>query len=117
MKFLANENFPFASVEYLRKKGYDVLAVGIDYKGISDREIIKLANGEQRTILTFDSDYGTLIFRDNLKPEKGVIFFRVNEFSSVDPAMLLESLLRKYDFSPDKKLTVIDYQGIRQKNY
>ncbi|HLG33368.1 MAG TPA: DUF5615 family PIN-like protein [Bacteroidia bacterium] len=117
MKFLANENFPFTSVTYLRNKGFDILSVGADYKGISDREIIKLANKEERTILTFDSGYGTLIFRDNLKPEKGVIYFRIKEYQPDEPGKILEHLTRKYDFMPERKLTVVDNTGIRQKNY
>ncbi len=63
MKLLANENFPYKSIYYLRDKGYDILSIGIDNPSIRDAEIMTIAINEERTILTFDRDYGELIFR------------------------------------------------------
>ena len=37
MKFLANENFPLKSTKYLKSKGFDIKAVGTNFKGISDK--------------------------------------------------------------------------------
>lgn len=31
IKLLANENFPLDSFHYLKEKGYDVVAIGVDY--------------------------------------------------------------------------------------
>ena len=64
MKLLANENFPYKSIYYLRGKGYDVLSIGIDNPSIMDSEIMTIAINEERTILTFDRDYdyGELFF-------------------------------------------------------
>ena len=62
MRFLANENIPLDSVVYLRNKHHDVLYVGVDHSGITDIEVISLAIKELRTIITFDKDYGELIF-------------------------------------------------------
>ena len=73
MKLLANENIPLASVLYLKGKGFDIRAIGSDDPGISDQQIIQLAIREQRTIVTFDRDYGKLIFRFSQKPSAGVI--------------------------------------------
>lgn len=67
MLFLANENFPIASVRILRNAGYDVVAIIEDNPGIDDTSILRQAVAESRTILTFDSDYGNLIFRDKLQ--------------------------------------------------
>ena len=78
MKLLANENIPHASINYLRNKGYDVLSIGIDNPSIMDSEIMTIAINEERTIVTFDRDYGELIFRYNYKPEKGVIYLRLD---------------------------------------
>ncbi len=54
MKLLANENFPYASIYYLREKSYDVLSIGIDNPSIMDSEIMNIAINEGRIILTFD---------------------------------------------------------------
>jgi len=85
MKFLANENFPLASVKFLREGGFDVTYVGHDYSGITDREVIHVAIEEQRTILTFDRDYSELLFKHNFRPQKGVIYFRLSEFAPDEP--------------------------------
>ena len=43
MKLLANENFPYASIYYLKEKGYDVLSIGIDNPSFMDSEIMDIA--------------------------------------------------------------------------
>ena len=63
MKLLANENFPLKSIELISRAGYDIIGTGIDNFGIRDDEVIDLAEKEDRTILTFDKDYGELIFK------------------------------------------------------
>ena len=63
MKLLANENFPLDSIRLLFQQGFDIKSIGIDYSGITDREVMQIAIKEQRTILTFDRDYGELIFK------------------------------------------------------
>ena len=116
MKLLANENFPYPSVFYLREKGFDVLSIGMDNPSIRDSEIMLIAMEEERTILTFDRDYGELIFRYNYKPEKGVVYIRLNEYSPIDPGIMIEDLLNsQLDLS--RALTVVDRQGIRQRKY
>ncbi len=54
MKLLANENFPYKSIYYLREKGYDVLSIGLDNPSITDSAIMAIAINEERTILTFE---------------------------------------------------------------
>ncbi len=73
--FLADENFPIASVRLLRKSGLDVVAVIEESPGISDAAILQRAEHERRIILTFDRDYGELIFRQRLgRPSVSYIF-------------------------------------------
>ncbi len=90
MKLLANENFPYTSIFYLRNKGYDVLSIGIDNPSITDYEVMTIAINEERTILTFDRDYGELIFRYQYKPEKGVIYLRLDKYQLQEPGMIIE---------------------------
>ena len=75
IKLLANENFPTSSVLLLRKMGYNIVSIGVDYPGVSDEYVIKLAEEEQRVIVTFDRDYGELIYKKKYTPPKGVIFY------------------------------------------
>ncbi len=117
MKLLANENFPGDSVKYLKRKGFDINAIGTDSPGITDREVMQIAMDEDRIILTFDRDYGELIFKYQFRPEKGVIYFRLYEYESDEPGKLAEQLLNDPDFETTRKLTVVDNETIRQRKY
>ncbi|MCW5911647.1 MAG: DUF5615 family PIN-like protein [Cyclobacteriaceae bacterium] len=57
MRFLANENFPFPSIQTLRSKGFEVLSILQSHPGISDVEVISLAQKTSSVVLTFDKDY------------------------------------------------------------
>lgn len=117
MKLLANENFPLDSFHYLRLKDFDIKAIGLDHTGIQDHEVIQLAIDEDRIILTFDKDYGELIFKYGLKPERGVIFLRLDEYESDEPGKIIEQILGTAHFDTDSKLTVFDGKFIRQRGY
>lgn len=71
MNFLANENVPAASIERLGDEGHDVLSIGVTSPGITDREVLQKAVDQERIVLTFDRDYGELIFRRNLPRPAG----------------------------------------------
>ena len=77
MRLLANENFPKEAVEALRRQGHDVKWVRTDCPGISDRQVLSLAQSENRLLLTFDKDFGELAFRAGLPATTGVILFRI----------------------------------------
>jgi predicted nuclease of predicted toxin-antitoxin system len=117
MKFLANENFPLNSILYLRSKGFDVTSIGADNPGIHDSVVMDIAIKEGRTILTFDRDYGELIFKYNFRPQKGVIYLRLDEYRPNEPGMIIEELVNRKEFDFDSSLTVLDKNGIRQRKY
>lgn len=117
MKLLANENFPLNSVKYLIEKNYDVKAVGIHNASVSDEDVIQIAINEERLIITFDRDYGTLIFKHNLKPAKGVLYLRLDKYDAEEPGRLVHELLSGNKYVFDKTLTVFDGTLIRQRKY
>ena len=63
-KLLADENIPRRTVEILRGEGMDITMVSEASRGLSDSAVIEHANREGRVILTFDKDFGELIFRE-----------------------------------------------------
>jgi len=89
MKLLANENFPIDSFNYLKLKGFDIKAIGIDYAGVKDEEVMLLAINEGRIILTFDKDYGELIFKYGYKPDKGLSFCGLKHMKVMSRVKLL----------------------------
>lgn len=117
MRLLANENFPIKSILYLRSMGFDISSIGTDNLSIQDHAVVTIAIREQRTILTFDRDYGELTFKYNYKPEKGVIYLRLDEYEADEPGKIIEDLINKNEFNFDNALTVLDKNGIRQRGY
>ena len=115
MKLLANENFPLASVKILVNSGYDITYIGEDYSGILDSEVMEIAINEERTILTFDRDYGELIFKKGYQPIKGVIFLRWDDFKPNEPGEYLVDLFASNDIQFEGMFTVINENNIRQK--
>ena len=114
MKFLANENFPYPSIIKLRQSGYDVTSIMDISPSISDEKVMQKAIQESRTILTFDRDYGELIFRKGYKPQSGVIYFRIPKYEPDYPAhVLIKFLENNSDFN--NYFTVIHQSLIRQR--
>lgn len=58
MIFLADENLDFPIISALRNAGYDVLSVLELSPSIDDNEVLKIANNENRILLTSDKDFG-----------------------------------------------------------
>ncbi len=115
MRFLANENFPLPSVKLLRQAGYKVASVTEDSPGIEDSQVLTRAADEQWVILTFDRDYGELIYRLRLPSPTGVIYLRFRPHTPEEPAVLLLNLLQTEGLEFEVQFTVVDRDGIRQR--
>lgn len=61
-KFLANENISRASVELLRENGLDVSWVSDSIPSVNDEAVLDAARKENRIVITYDSDYGEMIY-------------------------------------------------------
>ena len=66
MRILANENFPLDAVVSLRAHGHGVCWVRSELPGVTDREVLRRATLEDRLIITFDKDFGELVFKSRL---------------------------------------------------
>lgn len=116
MQFLANENFPLLSVRNLRNLGLDITSIMEDSPGIKDTEVLARAVKEERIILTFDRDYGELIFRRFLPKPIGVIYFRYQPFTPEEPAQHLMRLLNEKDLKLERMFTVLERNKLRQRS-
>jgi len=56
-------------------------------------------------------------FKYNYRPQKGVIYLRLDEYTADEPGKLIEDLVNKREFDFDNALTVLDKSGIRQRKY
>ena len=77
MRFLADENVPGPLVEALRSHGHEVRWVRTDSPGSADHELLAQAQQEDRILLTFDKDFGSLVFLERLPALFGVVLLRI----------------------------------------
>ncbi len=115
MRALADENVPHASVLILREAGHDIKAVTDAKPGASDREVLDLAVAEGRILLTFDRDFGALIYRAAVAAPVGVVLFRFVPATPEEPAQVLLELVNRPELEFEGKFTVIDRERVRQR--
>jgi predicted nuclease of predicted toxin-antitoxin system len=115
MKFLANENFPLTSIKLLRNAGYDVISASEEMAGEKDSVILSRAAKDNLIILTFDRDYGDLIYRLRLAVPFGVVYFRFDPNTPSEPYERMLALFKIEGLSFEGKFTVTDRQRIRQR--
>ena len=94
MRFMADENFPRPALEALRNAGWEIFSVAEECPGISDEEVAILCSDGQRILLTFDKDFGELIFRRGLSAGNGVVLFRLIPESPEEAADVALALVK-----------------------
>lgn len=103
---LVNENFPTPALTRLRAAGYDVVAVTEDMPGASDRLVLERAHALGRWLVTFDRDYGELIFLHKLPSPPAIVFLRQEPIPPDAPAEWLASLLSEADLQAGYFITL-----------
>jgi predicted nuclease of predicted toxin-antitoxin system len=82
MRILADENMPGDAVVMLRSRGHDVVWARTDSPGAADEIHLGRAISEQRLLITFDKDFGQLVFHRGQVASCGVVLFRIATPSS-----------------------------------
>lgn len=115
MKFLANENFPFPSIKLLRENGFEVISISEESGGISDEKVLEKAALENLIILTFDRDYGELIFKYRKNNPPSVVYFRTKGQTPNDAGKILVDKIKNHRLLLENFFTVIEATGVRQR--
>lgn len=115
MNFLANENFPVNRIRLLRNAGHNVASIIEDTPGVKDYTILKRAYEEKRLILTFDRDYGELIYKYRSITPVGMVYFRFSPSTPKEPAKILLDILEEGKIQLLGKFSVIERGRVRQK--
>jgi len=102
-------------VRLLRAAGHDVPAIVTDSPGVSDREVLKRAVREERIILTFDRDFGELLFRSRLPSPRGVVYFRHGPATPEEPADSLIRILAIAGLALEGEFTTVEPGQVRQR--
>ncbi len=109
MRFLIDECTGKRLANLLEKEGHDVLFAGDVMSSVSDEEIIKKCEEDDRILITDDKDFGELVFRLG-RPIKGVILLRIITIPEIRLATIL-NLLKNYDVK--NKYIVLQENAVR----
>ncbi len=86
MRIVADEGIERPLVLRLRASGHDVIHIAEIARGSTDLEILELANREEALLITYDKDFGDLVFYQHYHTN-GVILVRLPEtLSSLEKA-------------------------------
>ena len=76
MRFVADENVDRRIVELLRRERHEVRYVAEEGGGLDDQDVLRLAEELGALLITFDKDFGELVFNQRLG-SRGVILLRL----------------------------------------
>lgn len=81
MLFFADENISAPAVTYLRDHAFDIIGISesTDTKGLSDTNVLATVIKMDAILLTLDSDFGTLVFKNELSSPKWIVHRIKNE--------------------------------------
>lgn len=111
-KIIADENIDHKIIQNLIDKNYHVISVFESLRGISDKEILEIAEKKQAIILTEDKDFGEWVYSHHIKVT-GIILLRYQFWDSDKIITALCAILEKYSFKLYAKFTVISKNKIR----
>lgn len=114
MRLCANENVPGDCVAELRRRGHDVLWVLESAPGSSDDAVLTMALREARLLLTFDTDFGDLVYRRGAMASCGIVLFRMRMRSPSVVAERVAATLASRDDWQDK-FSVVDDTVVRMR--
>lgn len=111
---LADENVPLAVVSGMRAAGFDVLTMAEHAPEADDRAVLAHARTMGRWLLSFDGDFGELIFRDGEAPPPAVLYFRVHP---IVPEQVLALALRALATGIESGFVVVTAEGERHRPF
>jgi predicted nuclease of predicted toxin-antitoxin system len=113
---LLNENVPLPSANRLREAGWDVLVIAETHASIDDPAVMRLARETSRWLITFDRDYGELVFRQHLPPPPLILLLRVASYVPEEPAGWIDMLHRSGQLQ-DSHFCIYDGETVRRRPF
>jgi predicted nuclease of predicted toxin-antitoxin system len=112
MNLLADESVDCQIVDRLRQEGHRVWYVAELEPGVSDEQVLDLANREADLLLTADKDFGELVFRQRrLAP--GVLLIRLAGLPPADKAQMVASAVSEHAPELSQAFAVVTPRAIR----
>ena len=121
MRILADENISLQLVGELREAGHDVLSIQEEHRGETDVNIAVLCAAEDRLLVTYDKDFGELVFAP---PEStpadwakaGVVLLRLKGMPYAERSSRVLDVLTSDEVTFEGFFTVIEADRMRQRS-
>jgi predicted nuclease of predicted toxin-antitoxin system len=82
-------------VRALRRDGFEVLYIAEMEPGISDEDVLTAANGRGALLVTGDTDFGELVYRQG-RVSAGVVLIRLSGLSAEAKATVVSATFREH---------------------
>lgn len=115
MRFLADENIPVPVVQLLRAGGLDVESIAELSPGVPDEQVLSYARKQNQIIITFDRDFGELVYHRGAPIPAGVVYLRLPQGDVASIAQTILELTRLPEIQVEGRFTVIDSDKVRQR--
>lgn len=112
MIFLADEGVDKPIVDLLRSSGFDVHYILETHRGSLDEEVLRIANEENRILITQDKDFGELVYRMH-QVHHGVVLIRLGTTPAPEKARIVNYVLLEYGTKLTYAFTVIQANAVR----
>jgi predicted nuclease of predicted toxin-antitoxin system len=112
IRLLVDESVDKPIVDLLRENGHLIMYVAEMQPGITDDDVLELANRQQLPLLTADKDFGELTYRWK-KASLGVILIRLAGLSPHQKALIALDAFRRYPEALSGTFSVISKKSVR----
>ncbi|MEK7867585.1 MAG: DUF5615 family PIN-like protein [Planctomycetota bacterium] len=116
MKFLADESIEAPVIGALRSEGMELTAIDELAPGSEDPAVLKLAETENRILLTNDKDFADLAFLQR-KATSGIVLVRMGRFRSAAKSRRLLEVIRDQGDRLVGAMTVVEAHAIRRRSF
>jgi predicted nuclease of predicted toxin-antitoxin system len=113
-KFLVDESCPRAVVDALRAAGHDATYAAETSRRADDRDLVALAQAEDRIIVTEDFDFGELLIRHQLKAPGAIVLFLPRSTPETRAARIMAALGAQ-NASFENRVTIVSARRVRQR--
>ena len=113
LKFILDENVPLSIETGLRRYGIDCISMRDIQIGATDRRVLQIAKEQESILVTFDKDFGYLIFRENIPIPKGIILLKFPMSSPEDSAERFWDFIVNYAEKLEGNFIVVEENQIR----
>ncbi len=112
MKLLLDENIPVSVHAVLSGRGIDAVSVASVSPGITDSEVIRLAEDQGRIIITFDKEFGEFALKSS-GTLKGVILLRITPKNPDFILNIIEEIIGSKNFILEGSFVIVSDSKIR----